>query len=321
MALFDLPLEKLQTHRSAAKPPKDFDAFWKRTLKETAGCELAPRFEKLDEPAYRNLDVYDVTYGGYRGQPIRAWYIRPAGAKDLPCVVTYAGYGGGRSLPPEHFVWSAAGLAVLAMDTRGQGGGWGPGHTGDPEGNGTSSPGYMTRGIEHPDTHYYRRVFTDGVRAVEAAGQAPGVDPKRIGVTGISQGGGITLAVAGLAGKKVKIAMADVPFLCDYRRATSIVDTSPYFEITQYLKANRDRVEQTFATLNYFDGVHFAARIACRTLVSVGLMDNICPPSTVYAAYNAIKAPKDIRVYHYNNHEGGGVFHSIERLRFATRWL
>ena len=71
----------------------------------------------------------------------------------------------------------------------------------------------MTRGICNAKTYYYRRVFTDAVRAIEAAVSHPGVDSEKIAVTGGSQGGGITLAAAGLS-PRVKIAMPDVPFLC-----------------------------------------------------------------------------------------------------------
>ena len=79
----------------------------------------------------------------------------------------------------------------------------------------------MTQGILDPKTYYYRRVYTDGVRAVEAARSHPAVDADRIALTGGSQGGGITIAVGGLE-PSVPIIMPDVPFLCDFRRATEV---------------------------------------------------------------------------------------------------
>ena len=126
---------------------------------------------------------------------------------------------------------------------------------------------------------------------------------------------------AGLAGGRVKLAMPDVPFLCHYRRATELTDRAPYSEITAYLKVHRDRVEQAFQTLAYFDGIHFAPRIAARCLFSAALMDMVCPPSTVFAAYNRVTAPKEIRLYTYNEHEGGGPFQAAEQLRFAAEHL
>ena len=84
---------------------------------------------------------------------------------------------------------------------------------------------------------------------------------------------------------------------------------------------HRDRVEQAFATLAYFDGVHFAPRITARCLFSVALMDLTCPPSTVFAAYNRGTAPRDIAVYEFNNHEGGGPYQLAAHLRLARTFL
>jgi len=214
-------------------------------------------------------------------------------------------------------VWSAAGYAHLVMDTRGQGSVWSPGATPDPEPAGTNPqvPGFMTRGILDPSMYYYRRLFTDAVRAVECARVHPSVDPSRIVLTGGSQGGGVALAVAGLD-RTVAGVMPDVPFLCHYRIATEITDRAPYSEIAQYCKIHRDKVDRVFQTLAYFDGVNFAPRATARALFSVGLMDDVCPPRTVFAAYNHYAGPKEIRVWRYNNHEGGQTFQTLEKLAF-----
>jgi cephalosporin-C deacetylase len=174
----------------------------------------------------------------------------------------------------------------------------------------------MTRGILNTKTYYYRRVFTDAVRAIEAAASHPDVDGERIAVTGGSQGGGITLAAAGLS-PLVKIAMPDVPFLCHYRRATQLIDNLPYGEITNYLKVHREYVDLVFKNLAYFDGMSFSARAKASALFSVGLMDTICPPSTVYAAFNHYAGPKQIKTYEYNNHEGGATFQTEAKLNFV----
>ena len=82
------------------------------------------------------------------------------------------------------------------------------------------------------------------------------------------------------------------------------VDSLPYGEIAHFCKVHRDRVETVFGTLSYFDGLNFAARANAPALFSVGLMDDIYPPSTVYAAYNHYAGPKEIRVWPFNRHEG-----------------
>jgi cephalosporin-C deacetylase len=153
------------------------------------------------------------------------------------------------------------------------------------------------------------------VRAVEAARSAPGVDATRVAVAGTSQGGGIALAAAGLV-PDVAGVLADVPFLCHFRRASEITNAAPYSELAGYLRVHRGDVEEVFTTLAYFDGVNFAPRVRAPALVSVGLMDEVCPPSTVFAAYNRLPGEKAIRVYPYSGHEAGDGPHVPERLRF-----
>lgn len=319
MPFFDFPLEVLQTYRPEREEMPDFDNFWRDTLAEARKHPLNAQFVPTDS-GLRMFDTYDVTFAGYGGQPIKGWFIVPHGASGkLPCTVEYIGYGGGRNFPHSYLLYPAAGYATLVMDTRGQGSSWTHGDTPDiPDGANPSYPGFMTQGVLDPKTYYYRRVFTDAVRAVEAARSNPLVDPERIVVTGGSQGGGITLAVAGLV-PDLAAAMPDVPFLCHYRRATTIVESMPYGEISKYLVTHRDHIDQVFNTLSYFDGVNFAARAATKALFSVGLMDEICPPSTVYAAYNYFGGEKEIRVYPYNHHEGGGVFQSVEKVNYLHK--
>lgn len=317
MAYFDLPLDQLKTYLPDRQEPADFDAFWSSTLADARKHPLNAQFSPVDY-GFQNIDIFDVTFNGYAGQPIKGWLVLPRNRSGkLPCVVEYIGYGGGRGMPTNWLLWSAAGYAHLIMDTRGQGSTWSKGDTADPEPDGSNPhfPGFMTRGILKRETYYYRRVFTDGVRAIETALAHDAIDPNRIAVTGGSQGGGISIAVAGLS-PTVKVAMPDVPFLCHFRRATTLMDSNPYLEIQKFLLVHRDKVDTVYNTLGYFDGMNFAARANAKTLFSVGLMDEICPPSTVYAAYNHWKGEKDIRIYQFNHHEGGGEFQTVERVRF-----
>jgi cephalosporin-C deacetylase len=316
MAFFDMSLEDLQVYKPERSEPADFDAFWKATLEEARQYPLNPRFERVDY-GLTTVETYDVTFSGYGGQPIKGWYLRPAGEKkQLPCVVEFIGYGGGRNFPISWLTWPSAGLAFLVMDTRGQGSNWSHGDTPDlPDGANPFTPGFMTQGVLDPKHYYYRRLFTDGVRAVETVRSRDDVDASRIAVTGGSQGGGITIAVSALV-PDVAVSMPEVPFLCHFRRAVGLTDTNPYAEIVKYISVHRDKEEQVFNTLDYFDGVNFAARIKARSLYSTAMMDIICPPSTVFAAYNHLDAPKDIKVYRYNVHEGGGLHHKVGMIKF-----
>lgn len=317
MPLFDLPLDQLETYLPARREPADFDDFWRGTLAEAGRFPLEARFEPADF-GLETLETYDVTFNGYAGQPIKGWLVLPRGRQGrLPTVVEYIGYGGGRGFPISWMLWASAGFAHFVMDTRGQGSTWMKGDTPDfePEGSNPQSPGFMTRGILSPKTYYYRRVFTDAVRAVAAARQHPAVDGERLAVAGGSQGGGISIAAAGLV-TDIAACLPEVPFLCHYRRASEITENLPYLEIANFCKVHRDKVERVFETLAYFDGLNFAARARAEAYFSVGLMDLTCPPSTVFAAYNHYAGPKQIKVYPYNQHEGGQDYHKLELVRF-----
>jgi cephalosporin-C deacetylase len=313
MAHFDLPLDELRAYKPALHEPADFDAFWSDTLAGARAEGFDARFEPFDA-GLTTVDVSDVTFAGFGGEPIKAWLLLPAGRDGRrPCVVEFLGYGRGRGHPMEWLVWASMGYAHLVVDTRGQGAQSSPGDTPDrhPAG-GPQHPGFLTRGIDDPREYYYRRLITDCVRGVDAVLHHPAIDRNRIVVSGSSQGGGLALAVAGLS-SDVAVVFSDVPFLVDIRRAIEITDEHPYAELVRYLSIRRTDEQSAFATLDYVDGVNFAVRATASALFSVGLMDVVCPPSTVFAAFNHYGGPKRISVWPYNGHEGGGVQHTIER--------
>lgn len=314
MAQFDLPLAQLQQYLPDREEAPDFDAFWADTLSTSRALSRPPVRERTS-PELTGLIVEDVTFAGSGGDPIKGWFLRPAGATEpLPCIVHYIGYSGGRGLAHQWTLYPSAGYAVFVMDTRGQGNAGLPGDTADPAGSGPQVAGKMSAGLDSPETYYYRRVFTDAVLAVDTARALPEVDASRVVVAGMSQGGGIALAAAGLS-EGLAGALVDVPFLSQYRRALQITDASPFAELKNYLISRRGFEEDVFRTLSYFDATNFAARATAPALFSVALCDAVCPPSTVYAAFNHYAgAEKDIAVYPYNGHEGGGPVHQARQL-------
>ena len=322
MPLNDLPITELRSYRPEVAEPRDFEEFWAGTIAQARALGGVVQFTPVETPI-SELDIVDMTFPGYGGDPVRAWLTKPKGATGpLPTVVEYVGYGGGRGLAGEKLQWAASGYVHVLMDTRGQGSVWGSGgDTDDPHGTGPSVPGFMTRGIHHQDDYYYRRVFTDGVRLIDAVASLDFVDPTRIAVTGGSQGGGISIAVAALE-PRVFAVMPDVPFLCHFRRSAEITPRDPFPEISRYLAVHRDQAERVFETLSYFDGVNFARHIAAPALFSVALMDDVVMPSTVFAAFNSLASDDaEIEVYGFNGHEGGQAFQWLRQARWLAQRL
>lgn len=309
----DLIHPALAAYQSGVTLPEDFQSFWRATIAEAraAGGEVAltPAATTL-----RAVEVFDVTFPGFGGHPIKGWLMLPRQRSGrLPLIVQCIGYGGGRGLPHEDLHWAASGFAHFKMDTRGQGSVWSVGDTADPVGAGASFPGFMTRGVLDKADYYYRRVFTDAVRAVDAMLTLDMIDPERIAICGGSQGGGIALAVAGID-PRVAAVMPDVPFLCDFPRALQMAAQNPYLEVLRYLAQHRDHKVQVMQTLAYFDGVNFARNAKAKALFSVALMDDVCPPSTVYGAFNAYGGEKTMAEYEFNNHEGGQAFQEQKQM-------
>ncbi|MDB1090130.1 acetylxylan esterase [Streptomyces sp. ACA25] len=318
MALTDLPLEELWAYRPEVAEPEGFGDFWAKTLAEARASAAGPaEYRRLTNSPLRTVDAYDVRFSGWGGQPVAAWLLLPrAVSGPLPAVVSYIGYSGGRGLHTEQLLWSAAGYAHLVVDSRGQG------HA-TPDPDPVPEPQYyrglMTRGIDSPEHYYYRRLMTDCVRAVDALREHPAVDPDRVIVSGASQGGGLALATAGLAGDAVAAALIDVPFLCHFRRGAECATLGPYPEIVAYLSEHtRTDPAPVFRTLAHFDGLHFAPRATAPALFSVGLMDPVCPPSTVFAAYHRYAGQKDLTVWEFGDHGGGRGSQPEEQLRWLA---
>lgn len=317
MGAFDLPLDQLQQFRPAITLPDDFDRAWNRTLADARTMPMNVQ-RCPTESRLRTLVVEDVRFPGFGGEPVAAWLIRPARpAGRLPVIVSYEGYGGGRGLPFEHLFWASAGYAELFMDTRGQGSTWGSGgDTPDPHGSDPAFPGSMTKGILDFESYYYRRLFTDAVRAVDAVRSFDDVDPDRVVVAGSSQGGGMALAVSGLVDGLAGV-IAGVPFMCHIRRALAVSDSGPYGELEKYLAVHRGHAPAVFRTLDYIDAMHHGSRASAPALFTSGLRDHVCPPSTVYAAQHAYGGPSEMITYEFNGHESGGAYQRAAEIAFV----
>ncbi len=323
MAQYDFPLAELREYRPDVPEAPDFDAFWARTLR--ANQPVTAREVAFDN-RLTTIETFDLSFSGFDGAPIRAWLHIPAGAMEpLPTVVCYHGYSMSRGMPFDA-LFAAAGYAQFVMDCRGQGWNGSTLFGGTPDRHVDAGdfgpPGPMTKGIASAERYYYRRLVTDAARFLQYAADHRLVDPSRLFVAGGSQGGYLSIAAAGLApslGIELAGAMPDVPFMCNIRRGVELTDDYPFALVADLLKSAPHLEDQVWETLSYFDGVSFAGRARCPAYFSVALSDLTCPPSTVFPAFNAWGGAKDIEVYPYNGHEGGGDVQRWKQLDWLTR--
>jgi cephalosporin-C deacetylase len=297
MASIDMPLEQLRQYKPTLYRAEDFESFWQTTIRDATRQPTNAELIPYDLPT-RNLECFAVRFDGFEAGRLAGWYARPSLAGKFPGVMMYHGYSGRAPRLLDMIYLAAQGMCVLSMDCRGQNG-----QSQDasitPEGH---AIGWMTQGIRDPKKYYYRYVFADAVRALELLAHRDEVDESRLAITGGSQGGGISLAVAALSDRPI-LALPDIPFLCDFRRAIAIAPAGPYPEIPVFLKNFPQLYDQTIRTLGYFDCMNLAPWIKCRTLISNCLWDDVCPPSTIFAAYNHITADKQIEIYPFHKHE------------------
>ncbi len=311
MGSIDWPLEKLIDYKPDTTAQDDFEGFWRANKEQSEQVPLNAAFERV-EGSLPMANVYDVSFDGADGVRVRGWYLTPRDVTEpLPAVVQFIGYSGGRDYPHALAPHVLNGFCAFIMDSRGQGGGTGQILT---TSHGAQR-GFITHGILDKDEYYYRNFYLDTVRAVQAVAGRKEVDEDRIAAIGGSQGGALTIACAALS-DQVKAMAPDVPWLSHFRRAVDIA-VGPYEEITEFMKKHPERIEQAFETLSYYDNMNLVEMVkVTHAYYSVGLWDDICPPSTVYASYNRLpgEVEKSIEVYPYNKHEGGHNLHQHRKL-------
>ncbi len=301
--LFDMPREQLETYQGENPRPEDFDPFWDQGLAEVKQTD--PRVEivpaKFQVPFAHCAHLYFTGIGGAR---VHAKLLQPAHSdRPHPAVLMFHGYSANSGDWISKLAYVAMGHTVAALDCRGQGG-----RSEDPGGvQGWTLRGHIVRGLEGPpEKMLFRQIFLDTVQLAKVVMALPNVDSQRVGATGVSQGGGLTLACAALE-PRIRLAAPTCPFLCDYQRVWNLdLAENAYAELREYFRKFDPlhlREEKIFRQLGYIDVQHLCQRIRGEVLMGVGLMDQICPPSTQFAAYNKITSKKSLALYPDFTHE------------------
>jgi len=303
MPVFEMPLEQLEIYEGRNPRPVDFDSYWERALAEMRA--LDPRVE-LAPASFQApfAECFDLFFTGVGGARIHAKYLRPKNRPGKhPAVISFHGYTGSSGDWQDKLGYVALGFSVAALDVRGQGG-----LSEDPGGvKGNTHTGQIIRGLDDsPDKLFFRQVFLDAAQLADVVMSLPEVDPDRVCAMGMSQGGALTLACAALEPRIRRLAPA-CPFLCDYKRVWEMdLAVNSYAELKTYFRLFdpcHEREQEVFTRLGYIDCQHLAGRIQGETLMAIGLMDEICPPSSQFAAYNKIVAKRARILYPDFAHE------------------
>ena len=298
-------------YRSKVEKPHDFDAFWADVLREAAAIPLDAEIVPDPLRTSPEIEVFQVFYDSLDHVRVAAWYCRPARrAGRAPAILLSPGYQMDPPIPKD---WARKGYVALSVAPRGK-----------LRSERQFNPGYpnlLTHNIVDRNTYAYRGFYVDTWRGVDFLLSRPEVDPLRIGVTGTSQGGGLTITTAAMR-HEVRAAAAGAPYLCGFVDAIELTHTYPYEEINDYLRAHPGRRPDVEATLAYFDGLNFASRIACPIVVNIGLQDNICPPETGYALFERIaSSDKQLCPYDGHGHDAGRYRHAAVVDAFFARHL
>lgn len=303
MPLIDMPLDQLRTYTGRNPKPADFDAYWDAALAEMRAVD--PRVERIPAPIEcRFAQLYDLYFDGVGGARIHAKLAIPHQPTGQ-ALVEFHGYSWYSGEWTGKMPYAAQGFVVASLDCRGQGG------LSEDKGGvlGNTLNGHIIRGLDDPDPQklLMRSIYLDCAQLAGLVMEMPEVDPTRVAAKGGSQGGGLTLACAALE-PRIARAAPTYPFLCDYRRVWEMdLAKDAYNELRTYFRffdPQHEREDEILEKLGYIDQQHLAPRIRANTLMGVGLMDTICPPSSYYAAFNRITSEKRDVVFPDFGHEG-----------------
>jgi cephalosporin-C deacetylase len=267
--------------------PEDFDAFWVAQKKALAAIPVNPRLTPEKSPR-EGVEAFDVQADSV-GAPVSAYFARPAGAKprSLPAILTVHGAGVSTSSVATATSWAKEGALAMDMNAHGLPNGR------EKEFYDALARGelrnYRTAGRTSRDTIYFRGMYLRLIRAIDFLTAQPEWDGRTVVVSGSSQGGAQAIAAAGLD-PRVTFFVAGVPAMCDHTGVLAgRINGWPKFIAT-----GETPPPEVVAAVRYYDGVNFAARAKAPGFFTVGFIDVTCPPTSVYAAYNALQTPKAI---------------------------
>ena len=275
--------------------PKDFDEYWQNTLAEARKTPLEAKRRLLPERCTEKVNVYEVSFQNIR-QGSRTYGILcvPVKPGKYPALLRVPGAG---VRPYNGDIWTAEqGAITLEIGIHGVPVTM-PQQVYDDMFNGCLN-GYWDYNMNDRDNCYYKRVFVGAVRSIDYIASLPEWNGTSLGVTGSSQGGMLSLVCAALD-KRVTFYGAVHAAMCDHTASLKGVACGwPHYFYWNPKHADQKKIE----TSRYYDGVNFARRITCPGWFSFGYNDDVVPPTTAYATYNTVTAPKELHPYQQTGH-------------------
>ena len=304
MPLVDMSIEKLFKYEGVSPCPKDIDEYWDSALNEMNNVNHNAEFIKKDFPS-KVADMYDLYYTGTKNARIHAKVAVPKNEEGkMPAVLMFHGLSASSCEWSGLIKYASQGYVVAFMDVRGQGG---PSEdVGATIGTTSSNP--FIRGIDG-DKHnlLMRDVFLDTALLAKIIMELDYVDENRVGVTGASQGGALSVACACLV-PEIKKCAPIYPYLSDYKRVYEMdLNKGAYEGLRYYFRhfdPTHERFDEVYEKLGYIDIQNIAKRMKAEVLMFTGLMDTTCPPSTQFAMYNKVTSKKNVVFYPEYGHEG-----------------
>lgn len=283
-----------ETIRAHAVDPHDFDSFWEGTLKEARQIPLASTMELLPARCTEKVNVYQVSFQNIRqGSCTFGILCMPKKPGKYPALLRVPGAG----VRPYYGDVETAAKGAITLEI---------GIHGIPVTMQQSVYdalaygalyNYQYQNYDNRDNSYYKRVFAGALRAVDFIESLPQYNGKALGVTGSSQGGALSMVTAALD-KRVTFYAAIHPAMCDHRaHLQKVAGGWPH-----YFCYFPNPTPQQVQTADYYDMVNFARRITVPGWFSWGYNDDVCPPTSTYAAYNCITAPKELHPYLETGH-------------------
>ena len=277
--------------------PRDFNDYWVQAKAELAKIPLDARMVLLPERCTENVNVYHVNVQNYKLNT-RLYGILCVPKKEgrFPAILQVPGagarpYNGDIANAEKGFITLQIGIHGIPVNM-------------DPTvyNNLMAGPlaGYWNYNLDDKDRYYYKRVYLGCVRAIDFITSLPQFDGSNLGVMGGSQGGALSIVTAALD-TRVKYLAAYYPALADvtgYLKGRAGGWPHLFDKANLAFNNTREKIE----TAGYYDVVNFARQLKVPGIYSMGFNDETCPPTSMYAAYNVITAPKELFIVPETGH-------------------